>query len=152
MTHRRIWRGGGGGESIVAIPPPPRSYAGAPKWQNNGVLFRYLYILNILNLKRVIGLATLEFVGWERCVIAVSLPTDIPYGFGGKRSYAYGSLNSIIYASWLRYFGRYLYNLDFEYATRGYCKLVYSYIRVWGNTCQNHRPRRKLRSKQSSLG
>ena len=31
----------------------------------------------------------------------------------------------------MRYFGRYIYNLDFEYATRGYCKLVYYYIRVF---------------------
>ena len=87
--------------------------------------------LNLLNLKRVIGLATLECVGWEYCVIAGSLSTVLPYGFGGKRSYAYGSLNSIIYASWIRYFGRYIYNLDFEYATRGSFKLVYSYIRAF---------------------
>ena len=87
--------------------------------------------LNLLNLKRVIGLATGASVSWECCVIAVSLPTDGPYDFGGKRSYAYGSLNLVIYASWLRYFGRYIYNLDFEYATRGYCKLVYYCIRVF---------------------
>ena len=86
---------------------------------------------NLLNLKRVIGLATGASVSWECCVIAVSLPTDGPYDFGGKRSYAYGSLNLVIYASWLRYFGRYIYNLDFEYATRGYCKLVYYCIRVF---------------------
>ena len=87
--------------------------------------------LNLLNLKRVIGLATGESVGWECCVIAISLPTDLPYAFGGKRSYAYSSLNLVIYASWLRYFGRYIYNLDFEYAIRGYCKQVYYYIRVF---------------------
>ena len=87
--------------------------------------------LNLLNLKRVVGLATRESVGWECCVIAISLSTNIPYAFGGKRSYAYSSLNLVIYASWLRYFGRYIYNLDFEYATRGYCKLVYYYVRVF---------------------
>ena len=87
--------------------------------------------LNLLNLKRVIGLATGASVGWECCVIAISLPTNIPYAFGGKRSYAYSSLNLVIYASRLCYFERYIYNLDFEYATRGYCKLVYSYIRVF---------------------
>ena len=96
-----------------------------------GNVIKSVTSLNLLNLKRVIGLATLACVSWECCVIAVSLPTDIPYGFGGKRSYAYGSLNSIIYASWIRYFGRYIYNLDFEYATRGSFKLVYSYIRVF---------------------
>ena len=79
--------------------------------------------LNLLNLKRVVGLATRASVGWECCVIAISLPTNISYAFGGKRSYAYSSLNLVIYASWLRYFGRYIYNLD--------CKLVYYYIRVF---------------------
>ena len=87
--------------------------------------------LNLLNLKRVVELATRTSVGWECCVIAISLSTNISYAFGGKRSYAYSSLNLVIYASWLRYFGRYIYNLDFEYATRGYCKLVYYYIRVF---------------------
>ena len=96
-----------------------------------GNVIKSLTSLNLLNLKREIGLATGACVGWECCVIAVSLPTDIRYDFGGKRSYAYGSLNLVIYASWLRYFGRYIYNLDFEYATRGYCKLVYYYIRVF---------------------
>ena len=87
--------------------------------------------LNLLNLKKVIGLATGASVGWECCVIAISLPTDIPYAFGGKRSYAYSSLNLVVYALWLRYFGRYIYNLDFEYAIRCYCKLVYYYGRVF---------------------
>ena len=86
---------------------------------------------NLLNLKRVVGLATGVSVGWECCVIAISLSTNISYAFGGKRSYAYSSLNLVIYASWLRQFGRYIYNLDFEYATRGYCKLVYYCIRVF---------------------
>ena len=99
-----------------------------------GNVIKSVTSLNVLNLKRVIGLATLECVGWERCVIAGSLATVLPYGFGGKRSYAYGSLNSIIYASWIRYFGRYIYNLDFEYATRGSFKLVYSYIQVFNSS------------------
>ena len=99
-----------------------------------GNVIKSVTSLNLLNLKRVIRLATLEYVGWEYCVIAVSLPTVLPYGFGGKRSYAYGSLNSIIYASWIRYFGKYIYNLDFEYATRGPFKLVYSYIRAFDSS------------------
>ena len=86
---------------------------------------------NLLNLKRVVGLATGASVSWECCVIAISRPTNISYAFGGKRSYAYSSLNLVIYASWLRQFGRYIYNLDFEYATRGYHKLVYYCIRVF---------------------
>ena len=65
---------------------------------------------NLLNLKRVVGLATGVSVGWECCVIAISLSTNISYAFGGKRSYAYSSLNLVIYASWLRQFGRYIYN------------------------------------------
>ena len=64
---------------------------------------------NLLNLKRVVGLATGVSVGWECCVIAISLSTNISYAFGGKRSYAYSSLNLVIYASWLRQFGRYIY-------------------------------------------
>ena len=64
---------------------------------------------NLLNLKRVVGLATGASVSWECCVIAISRPTNISYAFGGKRSYAYSSLNLVIYASWLRQFGRYIY-------------------------------------------
>ena len=89
---------------------------------------------SLLNLKRVVGLATGASVSWECCVIAISRPTNISYAFGGKRSYAYSSLNLVIYASWLRQFGRYIYNLDFEYATRGYYKLVYYCIRVFHST------------------
>ena len=99
-----------------------------------GNVIKSVTSLNVLNVKRVIGLVTLECVGWECCVIAGSLSTVLPYGFGGKRSYAYGSLNSIIYASWIRYFGRYIYNLDFEYASRGSFKLVYSYIRAFDSS------------------
>ena len=99
-----------------------------------GNVIKIVTSLKVLNLKRVTGLATLECVGWERCVIAGSLATVLPYGFGRKRSYAYGSLNSIIYASWIRYFGRHIYNLDFEYATRGSFKLIYSYIRVFNSS------------------
>ena len=73
-------------------------------------------------------------VSWEYCIIAVSLPTVLPYGFDGKRLYANSSLNSIIYASWIRYFGKYIYNLDFEYETRGSFKLVYSYIQAFDSS------------------
>ena len=86
---------------------------------------------NLLNLKRVVGLTTGARVCWECCVIAISRPAHISYAFGGKHSYAYSSLNLVVYASWLRQFGRYIYNLDFEYATRGYYKLVYYCIRVF---------------------
>ena len=86
---------------------------------------------NLLNLKRVVELATGARVCWECCVIAISRPAHISYAFGGKHLYAYSSLNLVVYASWLRQFGRYIYNLDFEYATRGYYKLVYYYIRVF---------------------
>ena len=99
-----------------------------------GNVIKSVTSLNSLNLKRVIGLATLACVSWEYCVIAVSLPTVLPYVFGGKCSYAYSSLNSIIYASWIRYFGKYIYNLDFEYATRGSFKLVYSYIQAFDSS------------------
>ena len=99
-----------------------------------GNVIKSVTSLNSLKLKRVIGLATLVCVGWECCVIAVSLPTVLPYGFGGKRSYAYSSLNAIIYASWIRYFGKYIYNLDFEYETRGSFKLVYSYIQTFDSS------------------
>ena len=86
---------------------------------------------NLLNLKRVVELATGARVCWECCVIAISLPAYLSYAFGGKHLYACNSLNFVVYASWLRQFGRYIYNLDFEYATRGYYKLVYYYIRVF---------------------
>ena len=99
-----------------------------------GNVIKSVTSLNSLNLKRVIGLATLACVSWEYCVIAVSLPTVLPYGFGGKRSYAYSSLNSIIYASWIRHFGKYICNLDFEYETRGSFKLVYSYIQAFDSS------------------
>ena len=96
-----------------------------------GNVIKSVTSLNSLNLKRVIGLATLACVGWEYCVIAIPLPTVLPYVFGGKCSCAYSSLNTIIYASWVRYFGKYIYNLDFEYETRGSFKLVYSYIQAF---------------------
>ena len=99
-----------------------------------GNVIKSVTSLNSLNLKRVIGLATLACVGWKYCVIAIPLPTVLPYVFGGKCSCAYSSLNTIIYASWLRYFGKYIYNLDFEYETRGSFKLVYSYIQAFDSS------------------
>ena len=99
-----------------------------------GNVIKSVTSLNPLNLKRVIGLATLACVGWEYCVIAIPLPTVLPYVFGGKCSCAYSSLNTNIYASWIRYFGKYIYNLDFEYETRGSFKLVYSYIQAFDSS------------------
>ena len=74
-----------------------------------GNVIKSVISLNPLNLKRAIGLATLACVGWEYCVIAISLPTVFPYVFGGKCSCAYSSLYTNIYASWIRYFGKYIY-------------------------------------------
>ena len=99
-----------------------------------GNVIKSVISLNPLNLKRVIGLATLACVGWEYCVIAISLPTVLPYVFGGKCLCAYSSLYTNIYASWIRYFGKYIYNLDFEYETRGFFKLVYSYIQAFDSS------------------
>ena len=99
-----------------------------------GNVIKSVTSLNSLNLKRVIGLATLACVGWEYCVIAIPLPTVLPSVFGGKCSCAYSSLNTIIYASWIRYFGKYIYNLDFEYEARGSFKLVYSYVQAFDSS------------------
>ena len=66
---------------------------------------------NPLNLKRVIGLATLACVSREYCVTAISLPTVISYVFGGKCSCVYSSLHTNVYASWIRYFGKYIYKI-----------------------------------------
>ena len=99
-----------------------------------GNVIKSVTSLNPLNLKRVIGLVTLACVGWKYCIIAISLPTVLPYVFGGKCSCAYSSLNTNIYASWIRYFGKCMYNLDFEYETRGSFKLVYSYIQAFDSS------------------
>ena len=93
-----------------------------------GNVIKSIISLNPLNLKRVIGLATLACVSMEYCVTAISLPTVISYVFGGKCLCAYSSLHTNVSASWIRYFGKYIYNLDFEYETSGFFKLVYSYI------------------------
>ena len=99
-----------------------------------GNVIKSVISLNPLNLKRVIGLVTLACVGWEYCVITISLPTVLPYVFGRKCSCAYSSLYTNIYASWILYFGKYIYNLDFEYETRGFFKLVYSYIQAFDSS------------------
>ena len=90
--------------------------------------------LNPLNLKRVIGLATLACVSREYCVTAISLPTALSYVFGGKCSCAYSLSHTNVYASWIHYFGKYIHNLDFEYETRGFFKLVYSYIQAFDSS------------------
>ena len=99
-----------------------------------GNVIKSVISLNPLNLKRVIGLATLACVSREYCVTAISLPTVISYVFGGKCSCAYSSLHTNVYASWIRYFDKYIYNLDFEYETRGFFKLVYSYIQAFDSS------------------
>ena len=99
-----------------------------------GNVIKSVISLNPLNLKMVVGLATLACVGWEYCVTAISLPTVLPYVFGGKCSCAYSSLYTNIYASWIRYFGKYIYNLDFEYETRDFFKLVHSYIQAFDSS------------------
>ena len=85
--------------------------------------------LNSLILKRVIGLATLACVSREPRRSADFLLTAPPDVFGGKCSCAYISLHTNIYALWMHYFDKYINNLDFEYETRGFFKLVY-YIYV----------------------
>ena len=84
--------------------------------------------VNSLKLKWVIGLATLV-CGRTGCVEpAGSPPTLPPDSFGGKRFEASILLSTNVYASWMHYFDRYSKNLDFEYGTRSFYKLVYLYI------------------------
>ena len=99
-----------------------------------GNVIKSVISLNPLNLKRVIGLATLACVSREYCVTAISLPTVISYVFGGKCSCAYSLSHTNVYASWIHYFGKYIHNLDFEYETRGFFKLVYSYIQAFDSS------------------
>ena len=93
-----------------------------------GNVIKSIISLNPLNLKRVIGLATFACVSREYCITAISLLTVLSYVFGGKCSCAYSSSHTNVYASWIHYFGKYIHNLDFEYETRGFFKLVYLYI------------------------
>ena len=84
--------------------------------------------LNSLKLKWVIGLATLACVSREDFEPADLLLTAPPDIFGGKCSWAYILSHTNVYASWMHYFDRYLKNLDFEYETRSFFKLVYLYM------------------------
>ena len=99
-----------------------------------GNVIKSVISLNPMNLKRVIGLATLACVSREYCVTAISLPTVLSYVFGGKCSCAYSSSHTNVYDSWIRYFGKYIHDLDFEYETRGFFKLVYSYIQAFDSS------------------
>ena len=96
-----------------------------------GNVIKSVISLNPLNLKRVIVLTTLACVSWEYCVTAISLPTILPYVFGGKCSCTHILAHTNVYASWIHYFGKCIHNLDFEYETRGFFKLVYSYIQAF---------------------
>ena len=83
--------------------------------------------MNSLKLKWVIGLATLV-CGRAGCVEpAGSPPTLPPDSFGGKRFEASILPSTNVYTSWMHYFDRYIKNLDFEYGTRSFYKLVYLY-------------------------
>ena len=93
-----------------------------------GNIIESVISLNSLNLKRVIGLATLACVSRETRRSADSRLTTSPYGFGGKCSCAYILSHTNVYASWMHYFDKYINNLDFEYETRGFFKLVYLYM------------------------
>ena len=84
--------------------------------------------LNSLKLKWVIGLTTLACVSREYFVPAISLLTVPPYVFGGKCSCAYILSHTNVYAAWMHYFDKYINNLDFEYETRGFFRLVYLYM------------------------
>ena len=84
--------------------------------------------INSLKRKWVIGLATLACVSWESRRSADFLSTTPPYRFGGKCSCAYILSHTNVYASWMHYFDKYINNLDFEYETRGFFKLVYLYM------------------------
>ena len=66
-------------------------------------------------------------------LLSRSLPL-FPTFLGGKCSCAYSSLHTNVYATWIHYFGKYIYNLDFEYETRGFFKLVYSYIQAFDSS------------------
>ena len=81
--------------------------------------------MNSLKLKWVIGLATLACGSRESLEPADSVPPDT---FGGKRLCACILPYTNVYASWMHYFDRYIKNLDFEYGTRSFYKLVYLYI------------------------
>ena len=84
--------------------------------------------LNLLNLKRVIGLATLACVSREtRRSADLLLPAPSCF-FGGKRSYAYILSHTNVCASWMYYFDKYIQHLDFEYETKGFSKLVHLYM------------------------
>ena len=84
--------------------------------------------LNSRNLKRVIGLATLACVSRETRRSADLLLRTPPYVFGGKCLCAYILSHKMVFASWMHYFDKYINNLDFEYETRGFFKLVYLYM------------------------
>ena len=90
-----------------------------------GNVIKSVISLNSLNLKKVIGLATLACVSRETRRSAYSRLTAPPYGFGGKCSCAYILSHTNVYASWMHYFDKYINNFDFEYETMGFFKLVY---------------------------
>ena len=84
--------------------------------------------MNLLQLKWVIGLATLV-CGRAGCVEpAGSPPTVPPDSFDGKRFYAYILLSTNVYASWMNCFDIYIINLESEYRTMEFYKLAYLYI------------------------
>ena len=93
-----------------------------------GNIIKSVLSLNSLKLKWVIGLVTLACVSREDFDPADLLLTAPPDAFGGKSSCAYILSHTNVYASWMHYFDRYIKNLDFEYETRSFFKLVYLYM------------------------
>ena len=93
-----------------------------------GNVIKSVISLNSLNLKRVIGLATLACVSRESRRSADFLLTTPPDVFGGKCSCAYILSHTNVYALWMHYFDKYINNLGFDYETRGFFKLVYLYM------------------------
>ena len=93
-----------------------------------GNVIKSVLSLNSLKLKWVIGLATLACVSRENFVPADPLLPAPLYVFGGKSLCAYILSHTNVYASWMHYFDKYIKNLDFEYETRGFFKLVHLYM------------------------
>ena len=115
-----------------------------------GNVIRSVISLNSLNLKRVIGLATLACVSRKSRRSADFLPTTPPYSFGGKCLCAYILSHANVYTSWTHYFDKYINNLDFEYETSGFFKLVYLYMYAFDSSWMTWK-RATLSSKIATL-
>ena len=88
--------------------------------------------MKLLKLAWVVGLAVVvcQECGGARCATATADPpqTLSSYSFGGKRFNTYILPSTNVYASWIRYFDRYIRNLESEYRIMKFYKLAYLYI------------------------